>query len=137
MSIEGKDARCVVTVSNVKDMVKDLNKTQKRKLNGIPINFTISNESSRCLREYTDLLLTDLANKYVTMAKYDTMDFNNNRNKNHHERNEKEKLRVNTILKQSVHLITNKPKPTLNECFIDKPKTNNDKISLNPIFLRQ
>ena len=68
----------------------------------------------------------DVANKYVKMVRYS----NDNSQ-------EKEKLIVETILRQSNHLITsnNASKHALNECFLEETNKNG-KTPLNPIFLK-
>ena len=132
MSFEGVDARCMITRLDVKNMIKVLNQRLKNKQRSIATEFTIPEESSRCLREYIDLLLMDVANKYVKMIRYT----NENRNGND---KVKEELIIDTILKQSKHLITdtNESKYALNQCFlVETNKNTNDKIPLNSIFLK-
>ena len=131
MSFKGMDMRCTITRLDIKNIVKKFNDGKKMRLKEIPIHFAINEESSRCLREYIDLLLMDVANKYVNMIKYN----NNNRKDALHE---KEKLIIGTILRQSDHLITKdiKSKQTLNECFVQKTNKPN-KPQLNPIFLKR
>ena len=127
-----KPCKCMITRLDVKNMIKKVNANTKLKSKGIPIEFGINEESSRCLREYIDLLLTDVANKYVKMVRY-ANDKSNGNGK------EKEKLIIDTILRQSSHLTinNNESKRTLNECFLEETNnTKNDKTPLNSIFLK-
>lgn len=126
MSFEGVDARCMITKLDVKNIMKMLN--ERRISQGDKVEVVIDEVSSRCLREYIDLILMDVANKYVKMSK----ETNNNGN-------DKEKLIIDTILRQSNHLITNdkKSRQTLNECFLMQTNENdNAKTPLNSIFLK-
>eukprot|EP01084_Bolivina_argentea_P177883 307600_1 len=134
MSVLGKDARCVVTKANVNDMVKKVNGNREFDVNGIPIKFAISDQGSRCLREYVDLILMDVTNKYVNVIRHG-MNTNRNNNMDINECKQREKLMLGSVLRQTKHLITNKQKKKqIHECFIEK--TNDKSHTLNPIFLK-
>eukprot|EP01083_Nonionella_stella_P103314 294909_1 len=142
MSVHGKDARCVVTKSNLNNMIKHVNESTKLKINKIPIQFALDDISSRCLREYIDLLLMDITSKYVNVMKYEQNNRNRNKSEKNHNNIDREKLILHSIIRNSNHLILDKEvKHTLHQCFIEnandtKSDNGGKSISLNSIFLK-
>merc|ERR1740123_756170 len=109
-------------------MIDGLNENQRNKMKKVPIVFSINEDASKLVREYTDMLVFGVVDKYVQIGKYD----------DEHQNNETQIL--DAIIKNSKHLIPTSKKQTLNECFIEQSDQQMDDTNhhqtqrLNPIF---
>ena len=99
MSVQGKDARCVVTRANLDAMMEKLNQSMKFEVDGIPIRFSIQNDGSRLLREYIDLLLMDVVKKYVKAINNETVRGTDNN------RIQREEAVLDSIIRKSKQLV--------------------------------
>lgn len=125
----------VVIKENIKDMVTALNNSTDIVVDGKCVQFGIEKDASRCLREYVDVLLTDVANKYVVMAKHDPYLNGHQAIQNEKRKVQRERKILDAVLNEARHLKTDKTKYVLRDCFLDHSKSV-QKTSLNPIFLK-